>query len=48
MTKALLENKKYTKASITPLYYNKKIQDLSFQKLTNKENIKYRHYIRIR
>ncbi len=47
MTKALLENKKYQTAPITPLYYNKKIQYYSFQKLTNKENIKFRHHIRI-
>ena len=43
----LLEWKDYKTAPITPLYWNKKIQDFSFQKWTPKKSIKYRHHIRI-
>lgn len=44
---ALIEKTEYDTAPITPLYWNKNIQDFWFQKLTGDENIKYRHHIRI-
>lgn len=44
---ALIENKEYKTAPITPLYWNKKIQLYWFQKLTAKKDLKYRHHIRI-
>ena len=47
MWKALFKNKKYDTAPITPLYYNKKIQNFSFQKLTKDQNLRFRHHIRI-
>ena len=47
MWKALLDNKKYETAPITPLYWNKEIQTYGFQKLTKKDTIKLRHHIRI-
>jgi undecaprenyl-diphosphatase len=45
--KAIIMNTQYDTAPITPLYWNKKIQILWFQKLTKEENIRYRHHIRI-
>ena len=47
MWKDLLKIENYKKAPFTPLYWNKKIQDFSFQKWTSKKSIKYRHHIRI-
>ncbi len=44
---SLFDNKKYNTAPITPLYWNKKIQNYWFQKLTKKDTIKLRHHIRI-
>ena len=44
---ALIENKEYNTAPMTPLYWNKKIQLYWFQKLTEKKDLKYRHHIRI-
>lgn len=47
MWKALLIKKIYETAPITPLYWDKKIQKYWFQKLTDENNLKYRHHIRI-
>jgi undecaprenyl-diphosphatase len=47
MTKALFDDKKYNTAPITPLYWNKQIQNYAFQKLTKQDTIKLRHHIRI-
>lgn len=44
---ALFDHIPYFNAPIIPLYWNKDIQNLWFQKLTNDENIKFRHHIRI-
>lgn len=45
--KAIIKNTQYDTAPITPLYWNRKIQTLWFQKLTKEANIRYRHHIRI-
>ncbi len=47
MTQALFDDKKYNTAPITPLYWNKQIQNYAFQKLTEQDTIKLRHHIRI-
>ena len=47
MWKNLLKHKTYKTAPITPLYWNKEIQDFWFQKLLKIDTIKYRHHIRI-
>ena len=47
MWKALVDKTQYENAPITPLFWNKKIQDLWFQKDTADESIKYRHHIRV-
>ncbi len=43
----LLFQKSYDKAPITPLFWNNKTQNFSFQKSINEKNIRYRHHIRI-
>ncbi|MDD3144617.1 MAG: LssY C-terminal domain-containing protein [Candidatus Gracilibacteria bacterium] len=45
--KALLNNELYNNAPITPLYWNKEIQNFGFEKFTDKNTIKIRHHIRI-
>jgi len=45
--KALLQIKDYKTAPVTPLYWNKEIQNYSFQKQNNENTIKKRHHIRI-
>lgn len=45
--KALLNNELYNNAPITPLYWNKEIQNFWFEKFTDKNTIKIRHHIRI-
>ncbi len=47
MWKNLLTHKTYETAPMTPLYWNKEIQDFWFQKLPKIDTIKYRHHIRI-
>ncbi len=47
MWENLLDHKKYNNAPMTPLYWNKKIQDYWFQKLPDERTIKLRHHIRI-
>ena len=44
---ALINKTDYYTAPITPLYWNKKIQNFWFQKPTDDENLKFRHHIRI-
>lgn len=43
----LLFQKSYETAPITPLFWDNKTQDFSFQKSINDNNIRYRHHIRI-
>lgn len=45
--KALLNNELYNNAPITPLYWNKEIQNFWFEKFTDKNTIKIRHHIRV-
>lgn len=43
----LLFQKPYDEAPMTPIFWNNKTQDFSFQKLPNDKDIRYRHHIRI-
>jgi hypothetical protein len=43
----LLYQKPYNTAPITPLFWDNKTQDFSFQKLPDDKDIRFRHHIRI-
>lgn len=47
MVKNLLFQDPYDKAPISPIFWNNRNQDFSFQKLLDDKNIRYRHHIRI-